>query len=113
MKGRGVMITGCDTGFGHQLAIDLHFKGATVFAACLDDNSEGAQKLKTTGVHVLKMDVTNDEQVEKGKRYVEDNLPSLGLWALLNNAGLGIFGYIEWASLKSFERVFNWILIQH
>ena len=34
-RGRGVFITGCDTGFGHDLAIKLDKLGFTVFAGCL------------------------------------------------------------------------------
>jgi hypothetical protein len=34
-KGRAVLITGCDTGFGHDLALELYAKGWKVYAGCL------------------------------------------------------------------------------
>lgn len=34
-EGKAVLITGCDKGFGHALAKQLHAKGFTVFAGCL------------------------------------------------------------------------------
>ena len=34
-RGRGVFISGCDTGFGHDLAVRLDKLGFTVFAGCL------------------------------------------------------------------------------
>lgn len=34
-EGKAVLITGCDKGFGHALAKQLHSKGFTVFAGCL------------------------------------------------------------------------------
>lgn len=35
MEGKAVLVTGCDTGFGHALAKHLHKLGFTVFAGCL------------------------------------------------------------------------------
>lgn len=35
VKGKAVLITGCDSGFGHALAKHLHKLGFTVFAGCL------------------------------------------------------------------------------
>ncbi len=35
VKGKAVLITGCDSGFGHELAKHLHKLGFTVFAGCL------------------------------------------------------------------------------
>ena len=34
-EGKAVLITGCNKGFGHALAKQLHAKGFTVFAGCL------------------------------------------------------------------------------
>jgi hypothetical protein len=34
-RGRAVLITGCDTGFGHDLALELYRKGWKVYAGCL------------------------------------------------------------------------------
>lgn len=35
VSGKAVLITGCDSGFGHALAKHLHGLGLTVFAGCL------------------------------------------------------------------------------
>lgn len=35
VKGKAVLVTGCDCGFGHALAKHLHKLGFTVFAGCL------------------------------------------------------------------------------
>ena len=34
-EGKAVLVTGCDKGFGHALAKQLHANGFTVFAGCL------------------------------------------------------------------------------
>ena len=43
---KAVLITGCDTGIGHELARHLDSLGVHVFAGCLDTGSEGAQRLR-------------------------------------------------------------------
>ncbi len=105
-------MTGCDTGFGHRLAIKLHDLGFTVFASCLDDKCDGWERLEILGsstgrLHVIKMDITDQKQVDDARKYVENNLPEFGLWGLVNNAGLGNnVGFLEWVSIEEFERVF-------
>lgn len=104
-KGRGVLITGCDSGFGHQLAKTLHSMNFTVFATCLDANSPGGQSLQRLGVHVLTVDICRQEQVDEALKTVEERLPPLGLWALVNNAGVGISGFAEWIPIEYYQKV--------
>ncbi|XP_062923208.1 17-beta-hydroxysteroid dehydrogenase type 2-like isoform X2 [Mobula hypostoma] len=76
---KAVLITGCDSGFGHALAKYLDELGFTVFAGVLFLNGPGAQDLKRYGsdrLTVLQMDVTNSQQIsqsfESVKAQVED-----------------------------------------
>ena len=72
---RGILITGCDTGFGHLLAKHLDSLGATVFAGCLDAEGEGGKALKEGGskrMHVLQMDVTSDSDIQNCLEYVQE-----------------------------------------
>lgn len=105
-----MLVTGCDTGFGHQVAMDLHDLEFIVFAGCLEEQSDGARKLRSLGketgrLHVIKMDVTNEQQVEDARRYIQNHLPESGLWGIINNAGLGNVGFVEWTSLENFRKV--------
>ena len=109
-KGKGVLVTGCDTGFGHGLAIKLHTLGFTVFACCLDGESDGVRKLKGLGastnrLKVIQVDITKQEQVDDALCFVERNLPECGLWGIVNNAGMGCTGFIEWVPMEAFEKV--------
>ena len=64
IKGRYVLITGCDLGFGRATAIQLDKMGACVLATCL--TKEGEQSLKSVTSDRLKtfqMDVTNSKQI--------------------------------------------------
>lgn len=65
IKGKYVLITGCDTGFGRATAIKLDKMGACVLATCL--TKEGEKSLKSEASDKLKtfqMDVTNSKQIK-------------------------------------------------
>ncbi|XP_065287385.2 short-chain dehydrogenase/reductase family 9C member 7-like [Dermacentor albipictus] len=88
-EGKAVLITGCDSGFGLELALRLHSRGMRVFAACLLPDSLGANKLRALSsspseegrgsVHVIApMDVTSDSQVEDAVQQVTKILAAQG-----------------------------------
>uniref|UniRef100_A0A674IEV1 Retinol dehydrogenase 5 n=1 Tax=Terrapene triunguis TaxID=2587831 RepID=A0A674IEV1_9SAUR len=74
--GRAVLITGCDSGFGHLLALRLHRLGFTVFADCLCPGGEGAQRLLreaasgSGSLQVLPLDVTRERDAAAAKEFV-------------------------------------------
>ncbi|XP_029307680.1 LOW QUALITY PROTEIN: retinol dehydrogenase 7 [Cottoperca gobio] len=108
--GSAVLITGCDSGFGHQLARCLDHKGFVVFAGCLCPEGAGAQSLarqSSSNLKILKLDVTSDEDVLQAKKMVQENLPVKGLWAVVNNAGISEWAEIEWSSMEDFQHVIN------
>jgi len=107
---RAVLVTGCDTGFGFELVHQLDQKGLHVFAGCLFKNGEGAKKLQencSERVHVVQLDVTNDQQIKDALEYVKKNLPKLGLWAVVNNAGLNFLGELELTTMEQYKRVID------
>lgn len=87
-RGKAVLITGCDSGFGLELAVRLHNRGLRVFAGCLMPDSQGANRLRALAsevgegkgsVHVLApMDVTSDSQVQDAVQQVTKILASEG-----------------------------------
>ncbi|XP_041048149.1 17-beta-hydroxysteroid dehydrogenase type 2-like isoform X1 [Carcharodon carcharias] len=89
--GKAVLITGCDSGFGHALAKRLHSLGFHVFAMVLQEEGDGAQKLKlvrSNRLTVIEMDVTNHAMIHKVQKEVAKQLGNQGLFALVNNAGI-------------------------
>uniref|UniRef100_A0A3Q2QP94 3-hydroxybutyrate dehydrogenase, type 1 n=1 Tax=Fundulus heteroclitus TaxID=8078 RepID=A0A3Q2QP94_FUNHE len=112
VKGKAVLITGCDTGFGLSLAKHLHALGFTVFAGCLlkDKGGEGAKELEEFGsdrMKVVQLDVCSDEQVKEAVEYIRGNLADSqrGLWAVVNNAGVSTFGEVEFTSMDTYRQV--------
>uniref|UniRef100_A0A672G114 Hydroxysteroid (17-beta) dehydrogenase 2 n=2 Tax=Salarias fasciatus TaxID=181472 RepID=A0A672G114_SALFA len=88
---RTVLLTGCDSGFGHALAVTLSQRGLTVFAGVLDADGDGARRLRDRRcdrLQVLQLDVTDQRQVEAARSYVGARVADAGLWALVNNAGV-------------------------
>ncbi|NXI37971.1 BDH protein, partial [Galbula dea] len=106
--GRAVLITGCDSGFGHLLALRLHRLGFTVFAGCLCPGGEGAQRLQREAgagrLRVLRLDVTRSRDVLAAKELVLSHLPERGFWGLVNNAGISTFGETGWLSMEKYEK---------
>ncbi|XP_077492451.1 dehydrogenase/reductase SDR family member 9-like [Amblyomma americanum] len=107
-NGKAVLITGCDTGFGHHLAEWLASDGFLVFAGCLDASGVGARALnERAGIHVLQMDVTVQEEVDAAVERVENELGNRVLWAVVCNAGVGSIGYINLQPMSRVRRVFD------
>ncbi|XP_065150809.2 D-beta-hydroxybutyrate dehydrogenase, mitochondrial [Paramisgurnus dabryanus] len=110
VDGKAVLITGCDSGFGHALAKHLHQLGFTVFAGCLSKDGEGAkvlENLHSEKLKVVQLDVCNEEQVSQAVEFVKANLedPEKGLWAIVNNAGISTFGEVEFTTMDTYKQV--------
>ncbi|XP_046687537.1 D-beta-hydroxybutyrate dehydrogenase, mitochondrial [Homalodisca vitripennis] len=103
-QSRLVAITGCDSGVGYSAAIHCHQQGFWVLAMVLSVDSKGAQVLTAIGkdsgrLEVLAVDVTKPEQVAAAVQQVTswlDKDPPLVFHALMNNAGVMVFGETEW-----------------
>ncbi|KAJ6658128.1 hypothetical protein lerEdw1_001604 [Lerista edwardsae] len=108
-----VFITGCDSGFGNQLARQLDARGLRVLAACL--TQQGAERLEKATSERLRttiLDVTSTESVEAATKWVKGCVGSKGLWGLVNNAGIvHPTAPNEWLTKDDFEKVLNVNLI--
>ncbi|XP_069089246.1 retinol dehydrogenase 7-like [Pleurodeles waltl] len=102
-----VLITGCDSGFGNQLARQLDRRGMWVLATCL--TQKGAEQLKEATSQRLQtviLDVTNKKSVAAMAQWVKEQVGDRGLWGLVNNAGVGLpVAPNEWLTLDDFMRV--------
>ncbi|MBN3316573.1 DHB2 dehydrogenase, partial [Atractosteus spatula] len=95
VNNKSVLITGCDSGFGHALAKHLDSLGLTVFAGVLNEQSPGSDELRRCSskrLLVLQLDVTNSAQIRKAYQQIKAEVGETGLWAIVNNAG--ILGYL-------------------
>ena len=112
-----VFITGCDSGFGKDLAVALAEQGFVVFAACLTTkgmlqysnlDDDGTDNSSSKIIPVL-VDVTNDGQVREAAnivtKWLESDDPSTPrvLHAVVNNAGVGTPGFVDFLEMSSYE----------
>lgn len=107
-KKKHILVTGCDSGFGYEIALILNKANCKVFAGCLTE--KGVEKFKNLkgfeGIPFI-LDVRKDEDVEKARKLVEENIEKNGLYAVVNNAGIGLFGLIEWNTMDQMQDVMN------
>ena len=92
--GKVWFITGASTGFGREMAEQLHADGAKVVATARkpDQLSDLAAKYPETAL-ILALDVTKDDAVQSA---VEKTLAKFGhVDVLVNNAGYGTAGAVE------------------
>ncbi|XP_014205977.1 retinol dehydrogenase 7 [Copidosoma floridanum] len=100
------VITGCDSGLGYGMAVRSAELGSSVVAGVLDAAGPGAQALAgLDGVQVLPLDVTEERSRREFARAVEDTLRDEGLklHALVNNAGVMVFGLFDWQEPEHIE----------
>ena len=112
---KAVFITGCDSGFGYSLATHMiesrspqKYQDFVVIAGCFypQGNDSGAKKLsklaqemaesgvmKPSDFHILKIDVTDLDSVQKARLEIDQILVETksDLWALINNAATLVF----------------------
>ncbi|XP_056016340.1 D-beta-hydroxybutyrate dehydrogenase, mitochondrial-like isoform X2 [Ostrea edulis] len=87
VHGQGVLITGCDTGFGHYLAKRLDEMEFRVFAGCLEKNGVGAAELMKScsdRLSVVQLDVTKDDQIKDARNCIEKVHRDTGCGRVIN-----------------------------
>ncbi|XP_068123598.1 retinol dehydrogenase 16-like isoform X2 [Hyperolius riggenbachi] len=110
-----VLITGCDSGFGKQLAKQLDRREMRVLATCFTQKGlEDLKKESSRRLQAVILDISDSKSVNAVAKWVSDAVGNNGLWGLVNNAGTGMPGAPnEWLSKKDFERVINVNLLGH
>jgi hypothetical protein len=127
-----VVVTGCDTGFGREIASVVAKEGFVVFAGCLKAESL-KQFYDVTRIHPFLLDVTSDKSAARAVQKFEgwlheddDDTDKLAhhvhfrpsddgysklkskrkrvLHALINNAGIGTGGEVDWLELSTFQK---------
>lgn len=91
-----ILITGASTGFGRDTAETLARAGHQVFASMRDPkgkNNEHAQALRSQGIKVIELDVTDSALVEQAVSSVIDIAGRIDV--LINNAGVASVGVSE------------------
>lgn len=94
LTGKVTLVTGASSGIGREIAQLLAQRGARVFGTARNPKSASP----VPGVELVRMDVTDDASVNEAIRGIVQKAGPIEI--LVNNAGYGLIGALEEASLK-------------
>lgn len=97
-------ITGCSTGFGHELATQLLAQGSPVVVTARDLDALSAFSGHKNAL-LVKLDVTDPEQVIAAAAAAHERFGHIDV--LVNNAGIGYFAAVEEGEDTEIRRMFD------
>jgi len=95
-----VLITGCSSGIGRDVAFALKEEFHVIATARKEAD---VKKLADAGFEAYKLDVTSSEDIDAIVEHIKQNYP---LYALFNNAGYGQPGAVEDISKEALQEQF-------
>jgi NADP-dependent 3-hydroxy acid dehydrogenase YdfG len=101
-----ILITGASSGIGRATALLLDSKGYQVFAGVRKiKDGQILQNESKGNITPVSLDVTVSDQINQAVCFVTDHIwPSITSFSLINNAGIGIGGPIEFLPIDDFRR---------
>lgn len=109
-----VLVTGASTGFGRLFTETLARKGYTVFATMRDPKGKNAKnageiealaKKESLPIHILELDVTKDDSVDKAFKAVIEKAGRIDV--VINNAGFPVVGLMETITVEQAQSQFD------
>jgi len=108
MASSSVVITGTSTGIGRATALELDRAGFTVFAGVRREEDGAALRREgSERLHPMLLDVTDVASIEYAEKTVSAQVGEAGLAGLVNNAGIGVDGPIEFMPAEDISRQFE------
>jgi NAD(P)-dependent dehydrogenase (short-subunit alcohol dehydrogenase family) len=104
--GRAVVVTGASRGLGRSIALHLSARGFRVFAGVR--KTADADHLKEENLEQLRplmLDVTDPGTIEWAAEEVADATRGRGIFGLVNNAGIWVFGPVEQTLIAAVEEM--------
>lgn len=105
---KSILITGASSGIGRATSLRLADFGWRIFAT-VRNQADGDDLRARLGrrVQVVPLDVSQAASIRDAATQVEQALGGLGLDALLNNAGIGTVGPVEFTRPETLRRIFE------
>jgi len=105
MKARTVLITGTSTGIGKACALHLDKLGYRVFAGVRRPaDGDALQKIASARLTPVMLDVTDKNSIASAREMIAGEVGHDGLFSLINNAGFGLAGPVEFQPLEDFRQ---------
>lgn len=103
-----VVVTGASTGIGNACALKLDAAGFRVFAGVRKDaDAEALRKAASERLTPIRLDVTDATQIAQAAEQVRAAVGEEGLAGLVNNAGIGVGGPLEFVPIDELRRQFD------
>lgn len=103
-NGRAVVVTGASTGIGAACAVHLDRLGFMVFAGVRKSQDGATLQQQGAGVIPLILDVTDGALILKAQQQVLEKCGSVGLYGLINNAGIAVVGPLEGVPISDLRK---------
>ena len=104
MKTKNILITGCSSGIGKNVAITLHNKGWRVFATCRSKTD--CTFFKKLGIESFPLDLLKEESINCAVNLVKEKTKSQ-LDVLFNNGAYAIPGAIQDIPRSAMREIFE------
>jgi NAD(P)-dependent dehydrogenase (short-subunit alcohol dehydrogenase family) len=105
---KSVLITGASSGIGEACAAFLDARGLRVFAGVRKEVD--AQRLQSSASDRLTpvlLDIVDGESIARAGEVVRETVGEHGLDGLVNNAGIGVTGPLEFVPMEDLRRQFE------
>jgi NAD(P)-dependent dehydrogenase (short-subunit alcohol dehydrogenase family) len=104
---KNLLISGCSTGIGRACALYFSNKGYHVFAGVRKEfDADSLREADTSGnLEPVMLDVTNEFQMGELKAELNQRIGGTGLVGLINNAGIGEGGVLEFVDPNKVRRI--------
>lgn len=102
---KAVVVTGASRGLGRTIAMDLSARGFWVFAGVR--KAADADRFKKENLEQLRpvmLDVTDPGMIESAAEEVASATSGRGIYGLVNNAGIAVFGPVEQTSMTAVDQ---------
>jgi len=101
------MITGASTGIGRILAETLAQKGFQIIATVRKEQDAESLQSVSAAIHPILMDVAESDSIAMALPEVAVLLAGQPLYALINNAGIGVVGPVEMIAREALRKQFE------
>jgi NAD(P)-dependent dehydrogenase (short-subunit alcohol dehydrogenase family) len=110
---RHVLVTGSSTGIGKACAIYLAEQGFSVVAAVRRPTDAQQLESLSKNLRTIQLDIADAQSIAAATKQITEITADNGLAGLVNNAGIGVLGPVEFIPPQDWRRQFEVNVIGH